>query len=437
MQAFYYLKTRNWSTLFGYALFIGMMSVGYFYNVSFVQLGLVDLGTRLVGLSEQQVATDMGLLALLTTGLALIFGFVMQRRGWSQRFFFKLRLAFGVVLLQTLLTIIAPHIRTEAGFLAWIVATSGALGIGVPVMFSMTLDLIPVRDRGYVAALITSIAYFAANVYATDWRIEKFSAQFVWIMLGGTAGMALLCFVRLPFIDQLLRPLAQQHQRPAFGRGRFVRRAPNGNLRASRKLYVLIILMFGIFFIDSLGFLRLIATPFYAESAWRSPEMGVHVFIAGTHVVAALIAGVLYSALNERHLFLWIFGIFALTHLMYSFSTQPIIPSDSGTLAMPMLYAIAVSLYTVVNFSLWADVSTPQNISLHAAFGVAVSGWAATFISTALAIRWQIRGLPMEQHLNIVGALSMLFFLALLVWSMFWSGGNTVQQTQPGERNSL
>jgi hypothetical protein len=27
-------------------LFVGMMATGYFYNITFVQLGLVDLGAR-------------------------------------------------------------------------------------------------------------------------------------------------------------------------------------------------------------------------------------------------------------------------------------------------------------------------------------------------------------------------------------------------------
>jgi hypothetical protein len=88
-------------------------------------------------------------------------------------------------------------------------------------------------------------------------------------------------------------------------------------------------------------------------------------------------------------------------------------------LAMPMLYAMAVSLYTVVNFAIWADVSTPETISMNTSYGVALSGWTATFLSTALAIQWQENGLPLEQHLQIVDALAMLFFLALIGISFF------------------
>jgi hypothetical protein len=46
MDFFLYLKVRNWPVVTGYLLFISMMAIGYFYNVTFVQLGLKDLGER-------------------------------------------------------------------------------------------------------------------------------------------------------------------------------------------------------------------------------------------------------------------------------------------------------------------------------------------------------------------------------------------------------
>jgi hypothetical protein len=64
---------------------------------------------------------------------------------------------------------------------------------------------------------------------------------------------------------------------------------------------------------------------------------------------------------------------------------------------------------------LWADLSTPQTISSNTAVGVAFSGWAATFLSTALAIQWQTQGVPLDEHLRIVQALALLFFLGMLL----------------------
>jgi hypothetical protein len=171
--------------------------------------------------------------------------------------------------------------------------------------------------------------------------------------------------------------------------------------------------MFGIYFVDSLGFLRLIKVPGFMEATWQSPLLGDRLFIAGIHLVGALIGGVLYNALSARHLFLWIFGLLALTHLQYSLHLQAT-GETLATLAMPMLYAIAVSLYTVVNFAVWADLSTSDTISFNSSLGVALSAWTATFFSTGLAIYLQGAGVSLIRHIQIVDGLAMLLFVAVL-----------------------
>jgi MFS family permease len=427
MELFNYIRARNWTTLSGYALFIGMLSVGYYYNVTFVQLGLVDLGERLIGMSGRQVANNMAYLALITSATALVTGLGMMKHGWSRKFVYKLRLAFAVILVQTFLTAVAPNIGSEAGFLTWIVIASFALGVGVPVTFGMTVDLIPRRDRGYVAAIITAVAYFAAPVLSAPWEIGNFSRQMLLIMVPGVPVLGLLAFKKFAFIERL----AQQHNQPEFWFGRYVRRDQAGCDRVSWKLFGLIILMFGVFFVDSLGFLRMTETPFLMESAWTSVELQPRLFIGWVHVVAALVGGVLYSTLPGRNLFYWIFGLFGLVHLMYTFPFrfgEPAAPS----LLMPMLYSTAVSLYTVVNFAIWADVSTPRTISRNTALGVALSGWSATFISTALSIQWGAVGMPLDQHLRIVDSLAILFFLGMLV--VAWLPGDRNRRLATGEK---
>jgi MFS family permease len=413
MLIFRLIRARRWPTLFGYALFIGMLAAGYSYNLTFVQFGILDLGTRLVGMSEARVVSGMAALALMTCLAAIATGLWMQRTRRSADFIFKLRLAFGVVLVQTLLTAWAPSIRGQPAFFAWIVVASAALGVGVPATFGLTVDLIPVRDRGLAAAAVTGLAYFTAAVFSTSWQIESFGAQFLGIMAAGSLMMGALAFLPLPWV----RELARQHRHPAFGRGRYIRLDPEGKPHLQRRLLVLIGLMFGIFFVDSLGFLRLADTPMFFATSWHSPDLNVRLFIGLTHVVAAIVAGILYSALEERGLFLWIFGLFALVHLMYTFDLR--LPGPSGqSLTMPMLYATAVSLYTVINFAIWADISTPDTISRNAALGVAFSGFTATFLSTALALQFRLAGLPLELHLRIVDAIAMLLFVLTLFLSL-------------------
>jgi MFS family permease len=422
-------RVRAWPTLFGYALFIGMMATGYYYSITFVQLGVVDLGERIIGLSKQAVASHMAYLALLTSVISLLVGWLMKRRGWSGDFFTKLRLAFIVVLVQTMLTALAPYVRGELAFLAWISVTAAALGVGVPATFGLTVDLVPRRGRGYAGAFITATAYFAAAVFSSTWTIEAFRAQILWAMLAGTAMIGVLAF--RPFC--WTQVLAQQHLEPRFRYGRFLRIRRGGRPRVSRKLLGFIFLMAGIYFIDSLGFLRLIATPIYVDTAWLSATLAPRLIIGVAHVVAALVAGVLYTNLDERGLFMWIFGIFALAHLMYTFPLQFAPANAESNLAPAMLYSIAVSLYTVVTFAVWADISTPATISLNAAVGVALSSWAATFISTALAIRWELGNVPVVTHLRIVASLSTLFFLGLLIWAYFDVGGDRSCDVQATE----
>lgn len=399
----------------GFALFVGMMSVGYCYNVTFVQLGLKDLGERGLGLPPAAVAQHMLVLALVTCGVGLLFGQWMYRRGWGLRLRLKLRLALAVVAVQTGLTAAAPLVATPGSFLAWILVCSVTLGVGVPVTFSLSTDLVPVRDRGYAAALITAGAYAAAAALPADWQIESLSRAMLAVMVPGGLALGLIVILAGAGRNDVaiyISEMAANHRHERFARGRFVQ-GPAGRLDA--RFYGFLALMFGIFFIDSLGFLRIIDTPTLVQGAWRSALATPHLIIAATHVVAALAAGSLYTYLDERHLFYWVFGLFALTHLSYTLSLWLLPESSVTALGPPMLYATAVSLYTVVNFALWADFSTPETISRNTAVGVALSGWAATFLSTALALQWQTAGVPTAEHLRNVQALALLFLVAMLL----------------------
>jgi MFS family permease len=180
-----YIKEKNWTAVSGYIFFIGLMAAGYAYNLTFVQLGLVDLGKRVVGLSDSQVAAQMALLAFVTCVTALLFGYFMKRHERVSRLPGKLRLIVAVVAAQAILTGIIPLVQTRGVFTAWVFFASLALGVGVPATFSLAVDLVPVRDRGLVAALITSLAYLGAAVLFPQSSIEKFRTIFLWPMVAG------------------------------------------------------------------------------------------------------------------------------------------------------------------------------------------------------------------------------------------------------------
>lgn len=416
------VRRRDWVAVFGYVLFVGALAAGYFYNLTFVQLGLVDVGTRVVGLPAGRVAAILALLAGVTLVVAIATGTLMHRRGWSARFVVKLRLLAAAVVILTVLTPIAPGLGSEGAMVVWVVLAAVALGIGVPSMFGLTCDLVPTRDRGWVAAVITSAAFLPAAVLATEWEVGAFARMMVGPMVLGALGLGVLAFAPV----KVTQALGRQHEDPRYGVGRFVRRpaasgegAGGGTDGTPRVGFaVALVLMFGIYFIDSLGFLRIIDTPVYMGSAWHSGDSGTVWMIGGAHVLAAVVAGILYPAFTQRALFGWVFALFGLVQLEYVLHslTTPELPASLG---LPLVYAMAVSIYTVLNFALWADFSTPATIARNAALGVGISGWLASFLSTSLAILWRSGGVTFAEHLRAVAAISLALLCVSGVLLMF------------------
>jgi MFS family permease len=404
MRLFGYVRSRSWVPLAGYGFYVAALTAGYYYNLTFIQLGLVDLGTRLVGMSHREVSMVMAVLALTTLVVAVVSGLMLDRLGWGTDLQVKIRLLLGVIAGQLGLTLVAPTIGTPTGLLVWVLVCSVTLGVGMPVMFSTMIDFIPVRDRGYVAATVAGLAFFIAALYPFDWGIEEFAGVVATAMAPAVLVLALLSFKRFAFIEELGR---QHHE---FGVGRFCR--TERVTTSGWLLWGLIGLMFGVFFIDSLGFLRIVEAPALMAASWQSPDVGVRLFIAVTHVIGALMAGVLYTNFGRRWLFLWIFGLFGFTHLLYTFHLR-MGAETTPMLVLPLFYVLAVSFYTTLNFALWPDMSTPATIGVRTALGVGIAGWLASFLSTALALYSEEAGISLLAHLNYVNALALLLLLLL------------------------
>ena len=411
-----YVRRGEWATVVGYVLFVVLMAAGYYYNITFVQLGLIDLGVRLVGMTRTEVSTWMAGLALLTFATAIAAGVTMDRRNWSTDLRTKLRLLFAVVVVQFGLTVVAPHIRSVPAFGAWVVVGSISLGVGFPVSFSLTIDLIPVPDRGYVGAAITAITYFAANAYPLEWSIGVFSQLLTVAMLPGVVVLGVLVSERVDVLSDLVEQLADQHEQ--FGTGRFCRPNPVGTRTLA--FWSPVVLMFGVFFVDSLGFLRIIETPALVLSSWQSPALSTRLAIAVVHAVGALMAGVLYVNFDRSGLFLWVFALFSLTYVLYTTDLRvaSLFPGAAGgttSILNPLLYSLTVSFYTTLNFALWPDLSTAETIGTHSAIGIGMAGWLATFMSTAVSLYLDATEVGLLSHLNLVNALALLLLVGLIV----------------------
>ena len=130
-------------------------------------------------------------------------------------------------------------------------------------------------------------------------------------------------------------------------------------------------------------------------------------------------AGVLYTVFERRWIWAAVLSLFAFTHLLYTFHLGTAPAGIDPPLALPLFYVLAVSFYTTLNFALWADLSTPANIGLHAGLGVGIAGWLASFLSTSLALYSEGAGLTLLEHLRYVNALALLLAVAFPLYLYF------------------
>jgi 4-hydroxybenzoate polyprenyltransferase len=66
-----YVRAGDRATVGGYALYIALLTGGYYSNVTVVQLGLLDLGTRHVGLPRGRVSVWMAAIAVVALATAI------------------------------------------------------------------------------------------------------------------------------------------------------------------------------------------------------------------------------------------------------------------------------------------------------------------------------------------------------------------------------
>jgi hypothetical protein len=254
---------------------------------------------------------------------------------------------------------------------------------------------------------VAGLAFFTAALFPFEWRVEEFSRTLAVGMAAVLPVLAVAASGRWSLVDRL----GDQD----LGPGRFCRASVGSGDGAGRGTFaVLVALMFGVFFIDSLGFLRIVEAPVLMAASWQSTDLGVRLFIAVAHVVGALMAGVLYTAFSRRWLFLWVLGLFAFTHLLYTSYLRA--GGDTvPPLSLPLFYVLAVSFYTTLNFALWPDLSTPRTIGLRTAIGVGVAGWLASFLSTAAALWSEDAHVSLEAHLRVVDALALVLLVSVPV----------------------
>nr|MDO8111715.1 hypothetical protein [Candidatus Sigynarchaeota archaeon] len=348
----------------GQFLVISLMIGAYVYNIGFIQLGIPNLGKIKLGIDPNIMGFYMALLAIITASIAVIWGYHLNKKNLSV--LKKIDLTLVATFLQLLLTIWAGLMMDPWQLPEWIVLTSVVLGLAIPVSFSLMFDVIPRKNRGLVAGLIAGLAFFLANTSPFPWTIDGFVQESLVSMIPGLLVFALIrLFGKMP-------SCFPKHTDIEAHEGRF----------ASHNIILVLVLMFTIFFVDSLGFLRIIAEPAIYNQTWHS-SIETRGILAVVHLITGIGAGFLYARKNE-----WTTGILALLLLMIAdafFLLETSLMPSTTILLIASVYCSAVSTYTAINFAIWADISNKDNAVKNAALGIGIGGWLSTFLSTMVA----------------------------------------------------
>lgn len=395
------------NTTIGFVVYVAILTAAYYYSLTFVQLGLTEIGAERLGLSMELVAAAMGVLAVATLTTALVSGRLMDRFGWGTDLRLKFRVLLAVLLGQLVVTYGVAGVSSFPQFLAGVLACAVLLGTAIPFAFSLMLDLVAPGMRGYAAGAVAGCAFFLAALFPFEWTASNFAPAAAVVL---APVVVLLGFLSLS-PTTAGRPGRQQRDRQATTGG-----LPGWTQITAAPVVVGLVLLFGAFFIDSLGFVRIIETPAYVDTSWQSTDLATRVSIGLTHVAGGLVAGVLYTKLRYLWLFAATFALFAAAQFLYVYDITVGGPSGLG-LAMPLVYVLAVSCYTTVTFALWPDLATPETVGTYTAVGIGVGGWLATFTSTALALASDQLQLDIGTHLLVVGLLSVVFLsLTVSLW---------------------
>jgi MFS family permease len=289
----------------------------------------------------------------------------------------------GVQLIQT---IWAQYVNSQGLLILWVIITSLVLGFGIPITFPLFFELIPREDRGVAAGLIAGIAYFIGNLSPFEWTLAGLTLESLSFM--GPGILALVIFK----LTGLLKKIIPKEKEESVIKGRFV----------GHSYIVVTVLMFAIFFIDSLGFLRILEEVTLYDQTWHG-TYGDRVILGTVHLITGILAGWLYKKTDY-----WVIGIVTLTLFIVcdiAMSLYTPFISHGTVLFVACLYCTTVSVYTVNNFAVWADLSTRENAGKHAAVGVAIGGWLASFLSTSMAY-YLMNAVSFSVHVAIPGIIA-------------------------------
>lgn len=361
---------------------------GGFINLRLVQIGIPGFGLTVLNLSEETVIIALFLLGITACVSCICIGFVLEKHPIM---FNEKKICFIVLTwLNTLLIYITYFITDQLGYLLWVIIIGVYFGALSGIAYSLIFYLIPRNRRGGVAAILGGVMYFISASYPGDWSFEMFRDQsiLIWPLIFGILGF----FILFDVFDNGKIEINQNLE-------------PNFQINAKPIIIILILILF----LDSFGFLRIIETQEISSQMWLSNQ-SFKIYIGIIHLVSAIIIGVFYKKIGPFNtlilsLFLFVIADFVIALIPFS---------ETIRIIFPLLYASAVSVYTLILMSIFADISTKETINRNTSIGFGLIGWFSAYTGTGLCYYFIYLNIPFSFHLIISGGIALTSIFIVL-----------------------
>ena len=302
-----------------------------------------------------------GMISLGISGFisCILIGFYLNRKRIP--FHQKPPIVAGFSAATLFLVVISGYITPQL-YVPWIFVLGFVFGASTCIMYSFIFDLIPQQYRGLNAGILTGIIYLIGASSMEEWTFWNFRRDII-IWLGLTLIIQIIYIIFNTFDEEQIAKIQDQPPKYTFD------------------LKLVCVLLFLILFIDSFGFLRIVGNPEILAATWQGTQ-GFRFYIGMIHFTTAILIGVYYNKLKPLNVAMISVILFILADGMLALiEFNPTIKY-----ILPILYASAVSIYTLVFLSLLADISTKENYYKVIGIGMAVFGWFSSYLATAISL---------------------------------------------------
>ncbi|MHA1819806.1 MAG: MFS transporter [Promethearchaeota archaeon] len=378
-------KVRKYHYLLAILIVGAIMTSGYITSIKLIQLGLPDFGKRILGLDSGFVSIVMVLLGLAGLAGCILMGYLLYKFKWD--IYKRLSVLLVGFMITDFLLILTDSVNSGTSYLIWMVLFGLAAGISTPVTFSLMFDLLPQKYRGLISGLFVASIYFLGAASMQEWKFEVFRGDPIRQLFIVPVIFLLIIFLR-PFSDTKIEENVNLPQKY--------------NINFTSFLLLLSLILF----IDSFGFLRVIGDPNILSETWQGP-FSFRLYIGLVHLISAILLGIFYDKIKPLNILLISLILFMVSDFMIGVFAW----GTAVKYLYVLLYAPAVSAYTLVMFALIADMSNKDTIFKHIAIGIAIFGWFISYLSTGLSETLTLLNVSFSVHLVLTSALSLVSIL--------------------------